>query len=523
MTARTLHIGGREYPVVLPKWKDPRLTISAVVLSVLFVGIAVLGFNVSIPQILTAMGTAIVIDGWKTYRETGKLVWPASGLNTATGIALIVRVVGTETGDLWSWHGWYIYAGTVALALFTKYFVGYRGEHIFNPSNFALVAMFLMLGSGRVEPLDLWWAPIGTSMVIVYLIILGGGLLTLARLKMIYIPVAFWVALAAGLGVLAASGHCISARWSLEPVCGVSYWWVVLTSPELLFFLFFMITDPKTIPRGRVARLVNSVIIGGAVTILVAPQTTEFATKVGLLAGLTVISPLRWALDRWFPKTESPQSSLSQFVSRLATDRGVAIGTSRLFRRGALGGGALAGVLLLVPVLGIPARPEVQVIPSSGPVVTVEVDPTALPVATVGEEVGALSSDFGSAQDLAVMLAENLAMEAEAMRRHQGEVLLAADFGPRLVDMQDRMVQSVATGEWSVDRYQFDALHLTTVTVAGGQGTDLAFEATGTVERTTYDADGAELHAVALPCASTFVLRLAPGEQWLILDEIVRS
>ena len=47
----------------------------------------------------------------------------------------------------------------------------------------------------------------------------------------------------------------MTARWSFAPVCGFDFWRVIVTSPEVLIFLFFMITDPKTVPAGRVGRV----------------------------------------------------------------------------------------------------------------------------------------------------------------------------------------------------------------------------------------------------------------------------
>ena len=61
--------------------------------------------------------------------------------------------------------------------------------------------------------------------------------------------------LAVLLGLLAATGQCMTARWAFAPVCGFDYWRVIMFSPELLIFLFFMITDPKTVPSGRVGRV----------------------------------------------------------------------------------------------------------------------------------------------------------------------------------------------------------------------------------------------------------------------------
>ena len=49
--------------------------------------------------------------------------------------------------------------------------------------------------------------------------------------------------------MLAISGHAMLARWHLGPITGFHFWLVLVTSPEVLVFLFFMITDPKTAPR----------------------------------------------------------------------------------------------------------------------------------------------------------------------------------------------------------------------------------------------------------------------------------
>ena len=88
----------------------------------------------------------------------------------------------------------------------------------------------------------------------------------------------------------------------LAPVCGVDYWRVVVTSPEVLIFLFFMITDPRTIPASGAARIVFGVLVAIVSTLLMAPQTDEFGAKVGLLAGLVVVCAARPLLDRWLPK-----------------------------------------------------------------------------------------------------------------------------------------------------------------------------------------------------------------------------
>ena len=456
-----------------------------------------------------------------TLYRTGKLIWPASALNTAAGIALILRVVGTDGNDLWSWRGWYLFALAAALALFTKYAVRYRGTHVFNPSNVALVVIFLMLGSTRVEPLDFWWAPIDNAwMVAAYAIILAGGLFIAFRLGLLPMTLAFWLVLAAGLGLLAASGHCITARWALQPVCGSGFWWVVVLSPEILFFLFFMITDPKTMPAGRTARVVFAIGIAVLCTLLIAPQSTEFGAKVALLAGLALLSPLRALFDRSFPEDRLERSRLGVFVTSLTTSRGAVIGRLRTFGRGAIAGSLIAAIAVLIVVAGTPAREPAQAIPVLEPIeVSVTVDASTLPEVTVALEVSALNSGIAAdgAANLALMLAEDLAIEAEAMRRGEAGVLLGADFGPRLGEMQRRIELALATGERVVPSYTFESMHLRVV--EAGQVADLGFEAAGVIETIIYDADGVERRRETERFHSLFLISQAGDDRWLILAE----
>ena len=94
-------------------------------------------------------------------------------------------------------------------------------------------------------------------MVLALGIIVVGGFAILLRLHLLEIATTFWVVFAAGIGVIALAGHEMTARWHLGPITGFEFWRVVVFSPEMLIFLFFMITDPKTTPSGRPAIAVS--------------------------------------------------------------------------------------------------------------------------------------------------------------------------------------------------------------------------------------------------------------------------
>jgi hypothetical protein len=520
---RTVRIGRHRYPVVLPTIRDPRLHLAAVIISIHVLGQTVLGFRVSVVQILAAILTCAVIEVTWTFNSTRSLVWPASAMLTGSGVALIFRVIGTENGDYWSWHGWYLFAIVAGLSLLTKYVIRYRGSHVFNPSNVGLVAAFVVLGSSRVEPLDFWWAPLGVWMVAAYLIIVVGGVLITRRLHLLAMSVAFWITLAFCIGVVAAAGHCMTARWAFAPVCGSHFWWAIVMSPEVLIFLFFMITDPKTVPAGRVARLVFAACVALASTLLIAPQSTEFGAKVGLLAGLVVMCAVRLPVERCLPAANSDQDRLGVFAARLMTVGNGDVVPRRAFTRGAIGGAAAVFLVTGIVAVGIPSRGMPQVArtePEAFQAVTAKIDPSTLPRVTVDAGVAGSSSDLAGpgGQEVAVNLAEDLETETQALMTADKDLLSAVTFGDRLIEMRQRIDDAISKGETVVDDYRFDSLRISSVIRSVGQGgLSLAIDARGTLEKTTYDASGDKAKSVASPFALTFVLSRPTGSRWLIV------
>jgi Na+-translocating ferredoxin:NAD+ oxidoreductase RnfD subunit len=285
----TLTIRGAAYPILLPKLSDPRLHLAATITSLQVIGQVGFHFQLSIAQILLALGTCAVLEMAIAFRSRHVIMWPASAMLTGNGVAFVLRVPGTAHGDWWTLRGWWIFVGTAAVSLLSKYVIRWRGEHVFNPSNIGLVVCFLALGRNRANPLDFWWGPMSVWLALALAVIVAGGFAILVRLGLLRVALGFWLSFAAGTGVLALSGHVMSARWHLGPISGFHLWWVLITSPEVLVFLFFMITDPKTAPRPPKARLIYAVSLGVLASALIAPTTTEFASKVALLGSLAIV------------------------------------------------------------------------------------------------------------------------------------------------------------------------------------------------------------------------------------------
>src|SRR5512135_310424 len=107
---RTLRLGGQAYPLILPSIRDPRLHVASVIITVHVLGQLGLGFWVSVPQILAAILTSAILEIVITFRQSKAFVWPASAMLTGSGVALILRVVGTQPGDHWTFDSVALYA-----------------------------------------------------------------------------------------------------------------------------------------------------------------------------------------------------------------------------------------------------------------------------------------------------------------------------------------------------------------------------------------------------------------------------
>jgi Na+-translocating ferredoxin:NAD+ oxidoreductase RnfD subunit len=516
-TGRTLTLGGSTYPVVLPNIRDPRLHVAFVIISIHVLGQLGLNFQISIPQILAAILAAALLEVAITFRQTRSLVWPASAMLTGSGVALIMRVVGTSADDPWSFSAWEIFAGVAAFSLLTKYVIKYRGSHVFNPSNIGLVVAFLVLGVTRVEPLDFWWAPLNVWMLTAYVLIIGGGLLITRRLHLLELAGTYWIALAIGLGVLAASGHCMVARWSFTPVCGIDFWRVIVTSPEVLIFLFFMITDPKTVPAGRVGRVVFGLLVAVVSVLLMAPQTDEWGTKVGLLASLVVVTAVRPLLDRVLPESRSAADDLRAFGARVLTGDPARGGVHAMAR---LALAALAVLALGVGIVAAGASARGQVAINTAEIldrVPHEVDPSTFPPITVDPDVSDWDHEIAGdgALEIALTLAENLEIENAALLAGDESILFAVNHGDRLGEMSDRVAVSVEQGRTTIAHYDFETMHLTLRQPVGAQsGLSLGVESTGTVTTETYEK-GALVSTDEAPFELTFLMRRATGDRWL--------
>jgi Na+-transporting NADH:ubiquinone oxidoreductase subunit NqrB len=269
-----------------------------VIISLQVLGQTVLHFKLSIAQILVSIAVCAIVEIGISYWRQHAIIWPASAILTGNSTAFILRTNGTRAGDWWSLNGieWFILAALIGIL--SKYVLRIGDRHLYNPSNLGLVLVLLIVGARHVFPQYLWWGPVSPVLVLTLLVIVAGAIWVLRPLRMWPMVGAFLAGFAVLIALNAILGRCFFAVWHQGPVCGTGYWLNLVTSPELLVFVFFMISDPKTAPGLPRARIIYGIAIAVLASALIWLQPSEFGIKLALLASLTVVCSFVPLLDR---------------------------------------------------------------------------------------------------------------------------------------------------------------------------------------------------------------------------------
>jgi len=489
-TRRTITIRGHDYPVFGPSLRDPRLHVAAVLLTLQVLGQTVLNFRLSVAQILICLATGALIEFGYSFFKDRTIMWPASGMLTGNSTAFILRTPGTFHGDWWSTNGIWVFIGVVVFAMATKYLIRWRGRHIFNPSNVALVVAFVLLGPQYTEPQDLWWIPMGPWMIVTYAILVGGGLYIGWELKLLGLELGYMAAFAlfALVALAPVPDHCMIASWYSTPICGNQLAQILITSPEVLIFAFFMVPDPRTVPDGQAARFGFGVLTAFLSVMLIGPTVLEFWTKTAILASLVFTCAARWWIASLLAPLEEGGSWI-RAVRRLGlrapalTGAGLLLVTalplsaelslhstvpaaelpdgSRPVLSLTIGsaGADIAGWTLAGAAAALPAAPGTPATVVSGRVWVLP----AIPQVAVPSNVSAFDPtiDQATANRWAHDAVLDLMIESEARRAH--DLTLAQDgaMGDGLKEFTDVIRQDISGGRSVVKTYAFDRVQLT--------------------------------------------------------------
>ncbi len=210
-----------------------------------------------------------------SWFDRGKVVNLLSAYISGISLTLLIKPQGSA---LWP------FALGGFLAISSKYVLRYRDNHLWNPTNFAIVAL-LLAAPARVSVLS---HQFGNDLA-TNLVIWTFGLIIAARVGVLHITLTYVASYLLLNGARAAAlGQSVLPE--IAPITG----------PMYQLFVFFMITDPRTVVRRRYAQIVVAVVIALAETLIRYASDqgwslpTAFSAAPALVALALIGPPAKW-------------------------------------------------------------------------------------------------------------------------------------------------------------------------------------------------------------------------------------
>ena len=270
-------------PAAALTWKDraqridPRYLIAFLITLVLVV--AQLRYHVvgGYDRLLFALFVCTATEALLSWFDRGKVVNLQSAYISGISLTLLTKPQG---GALWP----FVIGGFLAIS--SKYVLRYRGQHLWNPTNFAISALLLAAPS-KVAVLS---HQFGNDLV-TNLVIWTFGLIIAKRVGVLHITLTYVASFFLLNGVRAvALGQPLFPE--LAPITG----------PMYQLFVFFMITDPRTVVKGRRPQMVVAALIAMVEMVLRllsdrgVPMPIAFSADPALLS-LAMVGPIAKWLD----------------------------------------------------------------------------------------------------------------------------------------------------------------------------------------------------------------------------------
>ena len=226
-------------------------------------------------RLVVALGVCLATEALLSWFDRGKVANLLSAYISGISLTLLVKPQG---GALWP----FVLGGFIAIS--SKYVLRYRDNHLWNPTNFAVSAL-LLLAADRVSVLSHQFGNDITTNLVIWIF----GLIIAARVGVLHITVTY-VASFLILNSLRAAALGMPVLPEIAPITG----------PMYQLFVFFMITDPRTIVKGRRRQIVVAILIAIMETLIrfaadnAWPLPTAFNVAPAFLALATVGPVAKW-------------------------------------------------------------------------------------------------------------------------------------------------------------------------------------------------------------------------------------
>lgn len=222
------------------------------------------------PGLLAAVVVAGTIDVLVLRRIREDWEFPSGAILTGLIVAMILT----------PHEPWYVAACTAAAAIASKYIARTRSANIFNPAALALVATFYVFNTGQS-----WWGALPEITPLALVVLVATGAFIADRVNKIPLVLIF---LGTYFSLFTVTTFLGDPRKSAE----------IFRAPDLhavLFFAFFILTDPPTSPVRYHDQLVCGVLIA-----LASYATFEWVGAAYYLLAGVLIGNIWEAWHRWY-------------------------------------------------------------------------------------------------------------------------------------------------------------------------------------------------------------------------------
>lgn len=294
--AETTHPSLAERSAIARAWEqgrrmDPRYLIAFLITLVLLAAQFRYHMFGGYERLVLALGVCMATEAVLSWFDRGKVVNLQSAYISGISLTLLTKPQGAA---LWP----FALGGFLAIA--SKYVLRYRDNHLWNPTNFA-ITILLLTAPDRVSVLSHQFGnDIATNLVIWTF-----GLIIALRVGVLHITLAYLASFLI-LGSLRATMLGLPLLPELAPITG----------PMYQLFVFFMITDPRTVVKGKWKQIVVVVLIAIIETLIRyaadrgVPLPVAFSAAPAFLALATIGPIAKWIdLRRNPPKRSAPVSA----------------------------------------------------------------------------------------------------------------------------------------------------------------------------------------------------------------------
>lgn len=256
---------------------DPRYLIAFLVTLVLVV--AQLRYHMvgGYDRLAVALLTCVVTEALLSWFMRGRVVNLQSAYISGISLTLLLKPQG---GVLWA----FVLGGFLAIS--SKYVLQYRNNHLWNPTNFAITAL-LLVAPNRISVLSHQWGNDAATNLVIW----AFGLAIATRVRVVHITLTY-VASFLALNTLRALLLHQPVLPEIAPITG----------PMYQLFVFFMITDPRTVVRERRWQIVVAIFIALVETTIRFGSDQGWPVPVAFNVGpaflaLAIVGPIAKAID----------------------------------------------------------------------------------------------------------------------------------------------------------------------------------------------------------------------------------